>query len=106
MSTRPKSTQAGAKPSAAKPAAAKKAPERSAADQGFSTPGKPRFDLAPILEALRRRVPKAKAAEAEAFARCFYARMTRDEYIEHGAEGWAALAAGMLEFAATRKPNK
>ena len=65
-----------------------------------------KFDLSPILEALRKRVPKGQAAEAEAFARGFYARMTRDEYVEHGAEGWAALAAGMLEFAGTRKRDK
>jgi glutamate dehydrogenase len=65
-----------------------------------------RFDLAPILEALRKRVPKSRAAEAEAFARSFYKRMSREEYIEHGADGWAALAAGILDFAATRKAKK
>ncbi|WP_343223396.1 NAD-glutamate dehydrogenase domain-containing protein [Lysobacter sp. KIS68-7] len=65
-----------------------------------------RFDLTPVLEALRKRVPKSRAAEAEAFARGFYHRMTRDEFAEHPADAWAALAAGMLEFSETRKPGK
>ncbi|BCT93993.1 glutamate dehydrogenase [Lysobacter helvus] len=101
MSTRPKSVQAAKKATSAKTTIAK---------TQVATPGRDvavaRFDLSPVLEAIRKRVPKARAAEAEAFARSFYARMTRDEYVEHGAEGWAALAAGILDFAATRKPGK
>ena len=85
MSTRPKSIKAASK-QAASPAA--------------------RFDLSPILEAVRKRVPKSRSAEAEAFARGFYQRMTRDEFSQHPADAWAALAAGMLEFSAVRKPGK
>lgn len=96
MSTRPKSIKAAPK----KAAPAKKTETKPVAAKSA------RFDLSPILEALRKRVPKARAAEAEAFARGFYQRMTRDEYAEHGAEGWAALAAGMLDFAGTRKTGK
>ncbi|MCC8363421.1 NAD-glutamate dehydrogenase [Lysobacter sp. A6] len=98
MSTRPKSIKA--------------APKKAAPAKSSNTPSvaRPRagatFDLSPIFDALRKRLPKARAAEAEAFARSFYLRMTRDEYIEHGAEGWAALATGMLDLSATRKPRK
>ncbi|KGQ20317.1 NAD-specific glutamate dehydrogenase [Lysobacter dokdonensis DS-58] len=97
MSTRPKSIKAAPKTAAASSTTTPKA------IRGDSSA---RFDLAPILDALRKRVPKSRAAEADAFARSFYKRMTRDEYIEHGAEGWAALAAGILDFAATRKAKK
>ncbi|MGO4550003.1 NAD-glutamate dehydrogenase [Lysobacter sp. 2RAF19] len=96
MSTRPKSVKA----------APKKATASSSSKSAAAQASPARFDLAPILEALRKRVPKSRAAEADAFARSFYKRMTRDEYVEHGAEGWAALAAGMLDFAATRKAKK
>jgi len=58
-----------------------------------------------ILAALAGRVPRARLADAEAFAGTFYKRMSRDEYAQHGADGWAALAAGMLDFAAARKPG-
>ena len=54
--------------------------------------------LPPILAALRKRTPKARQAEADAFATAFYQRMDAAEYAQHGAEGWAALVAGMLEF--------
>ncbi|RZA22039.1 MAG: NAD-glutamate dehydrogenase [Lysobacteraceae bacterium] len=60
----------------------------------------------PILAALAKRVPKARLAEAQAFATAFYRRMSGDEFAQHGAEGWAALAADMLEFARTRKRGK
>ena len=61
--------------------------------------------IQPILTALARRVPKVGLANAEAFARNFYRRMSRDEYGQHGADGWAALAADILAFAGTRKPG-
>jgi glutamate dehydrogenase len=110
MSTRPKSVKAAGKKAAASSAKSTTAKPLAKAATSTAIVGRDvsvaRFDLAPILEALRKRVPKARAAEAEAFARAFYARMTRDEYAEHGAEGWAALAAGMLDFSATRKAGK
>ena len=56
-----------------------------------------------ILAALAKRVPKSGLAEAQAFARGFYRRMDGDEFGQHGADGWAALAADMLEFVRTRK---
>ena len=59
--------------------------------------------LPPILAALRKRAPKARSSEAEAFASAFYKRMDGAEYAQHGAEGWAALVAGMLEFVRQRK---
>src|SRR4249919_1597843 len=101
MSTRPKSVKAAKKATPAKPTIAKSPTNAPGRDATVA-----RFDLSPVLEALRKRVPKARAAEADAFARAFYARMTRDEYVEHGAEGWAALASGILDFAATRKAGK
>ena len=64
-----------------------------------------RASIDPILAAVRKRVPKAAQQEAAAFARAFYRRMDIDEYAQHGAEGWAALALGVLEFARRRKPG-
>ncbi|GAA5009270.1 NAD-glutamate dehydrogenase [Pseudoluteimonas lycopersici] len=58
-----------------------------------------------ILASLARRVPKSRLADAEAFAGTFYRRMSPEEFAQHGAEGWAALAAGILDFAAARKPG-
>ncbi|MDQ3160161.1 MAG: NAD-glutamate dehydrogenase, partial [Pseudomonadota bacterium] len=60
----------------------------------------------PIITALAKRVPKNHLAEAQAFANVFYRRMDPDEYAQHGADGWAALAADMLAFARARKPGK
>ncbi len=60
----------------------------------------------PIMTALAKRVPKSRLDEAQAFANVFYRRMDPDEYAQHGAEGWAALAADMLEFARVRKAGK
>ena len=62
--------------------------------------------IKPILAALAKRLPKTKQAEAQAFASAFYKRMSPDEAAQHGADGWAALAADMLEFARTRKRGK
>ena len=59
-----------------------------------------------IMAALAKRVPKARLTEAQAFANVFYRRMDPDEYAQHGAAGWAALAADMLEFARARKSGK
>ena len=39
--------------------------------------------LEPILAALRKRVPKAQLAQAEAFVRAFYKRMSGDELPQH-----------------------
>ena len=61
---------------------------------------------ASILAALAKRVAKARLAETRAFAEVFYRRMDHDEYAQHGADGWAALAADMLDFARQRKPGK
>ncbi|MFT4178208.1 MAG: NAD-glutamate dehydrogenase [Thermomonas sp.] len=59
-----------------------------------------------VLDALARRVGKAGREEARRFATAFYVRMDEDEYRQHGAEGWAALAADMLAFARNRKRGK
>ena len=58
-----------------------------------------------ILAALAKRVPKSRLADAEAFAGIFYKRMSREEFVQHAAEGWAALGADILDFAGTRKPG-
>ena len=63
------------------------------------------FSLKPILDAVRKREPEARSDQAQAFARAFYMRMSGDEYAQHGADGWAALAGDMLEFARVRKPG-
>src|SRR5690606_33573458 len=63
-------------------------------------------NLKPILDALARRVGKAGQAEARAFATAFYRRMDADEARQHGADGWAALAADILDFARSRKRGK
>nr|WP_246109195.1 NAD-glutamate dehydrogenase domain-containing protein [Vulcaniibacterium gelatinicum] len=63
------------------------------------------FSLKPILDALQGRVPKARLDEARTFVQAFYKRMSEDEFPQHSAEGWAALAADMLEFARLRKPG-
>ena len=62
--------------------------------------------IKPILAALAKRVPKARLAEAQAFATAFYRRMSGDEFAQHAADGWAELAADMLEFARARKRGK
>ncbi|MBX9403303.1 NAD-glutamate dehydrogenase [Lysobacter sp. BMK333-48F3] len=107
-----------AKPAkAAKPASSKQAPVKQAATQpaAKSAAAKaPRIapaaeaqavDLGPIVEAMRKRLPKARHVEAQAFAQAFYKRMSGDELPQHPAEGWAALAADFLDFARDRKPG-
>ena len=59
-----------------------------------------------ILAALAKRVPKSRHAEAQGFANAFYQRMGSDDAVQHGTDGWAALAADMLEFARTRKRGR
>ncbi|MCA1713617.1 MAG: NAD-glutamate dehydrogenase, partial [Gammaproteobacteria bacterium] len=63
------------------------------------------FSLKPILDALRKRVPKGQQAQAAAFAQTFYRRMSEDEFPQHSADGWAALAGDILDFASKRKPG-
>lgn len=65
----------------------------------------PSVSLEPIVEAMRKRLPKARHAEAEAFAHAFYKRMSYDEYPQHSPEGWAALAVDFLDYARDRKPG-
>ncbi|MBB4596258.1 NAD-glutamate dehydrogenase [Xanthomonas arboricola] len=59
--------------------------------------------LEPVFAALRKRYPAARQSEVQLFAADFYRRMEEDEFPNHPAEQWAALAADMLEFARTRK---
>ncbi|HJY41724.1 MAG TPA: hypothetical protein VJ303_10825, partial [Steroidobacteraceae bacterium] len=58
-----------------------------------------------MFNALRKRVPKAQQAQAEAFARAFYRRMSPEEYALHSPDAWAALAADFLDLARARKPG-
>ena len=83
--------------------AAKKKPKPATASKTRSTRGK--TSIEPILEALRKRVPKPMQAQAEAFAKAFYQRMSEDEIVQHGADGWANLAWDFLEMARKRKPG-
>ncbi|GAB3384227.1 NAD-glutamate dehydrogenase [Lysobacter fragariae] len=99
MSTAPKAPRKAAKAvkstTAAKTAAASKAPATES--QAVS--------LEPILAAMRKRLPKARHAEGEAFINAFYRRMSEDELPQHSADGWAALAVDFLDFARARKPG-
>ena len=61
--------------------------------------------LAPIFQAIRKRAGKAHQDDASAFAASFYQRLTADELPLHNADGWAALANDMLDFARRRKPG-
>ena len=54
---------------------------------------------------MRKRLPKARHAEGEAFINAFYRRMSEDELPQHSADGWAALAVDFLDFARARKPG-
>ncbi|HEU4774625.1 MAG TPA: NAD-glutamate dehydrogenase, partial [Lysobacter sp.] len=100
MSTQRKSPArpTGKSSSKSKTAAVKTAARRTAGkDDGVS--------LEPILAVIRKRLPKAQHAEGEAFANIFYHRMGEDEWSKHTPEGWAALAADILDFARKRKPG-
>ncbi|MGH8076053.1 MAG: hypothetical protein ACREPE_01845, partial [Lysobacter sp.] len=59
--------------------------------------------LDPIIAAMRKRLPKARHPEGEAFIKAFYKRMGEDELPKHSPEGWAALATDFLDFARARK---
>src|SRR5690606_2598918 len=61
--------------------------------------------LEPVLAALRERAPAARQAQAEAFARAFYRRMSAEELEQHSAQGWAALALDFFELVRARKPG-
>ena len=82
----------------------KKSPAKSAPAKPLPAPAAVSA-VQSILKALAGHVPKSRLADAEAFAGTFYRRMSRDEFAQHGADGWAALAAGILDFAAARKPG-
>lgn len=88
--------------SAKKPAAAK-----TKAASVPSTPARKAVGglLDPIFDAVRRRAGKAAHADASAFAQAFYRRMTEEELPLHSADGWAALAADLFDFAGKRKPG-
>ena len=96
MSTPPKPTAAKAavKPVTRKSTAIKTVP-MAALGSGVS--------LQPIIAAMRKRLPKTRHAEGEAFIHAFYKRMGEDEMPKHSPEGWAALAADFLDFARQRK---
>ena len=58
-----------------------------------------------IISALRKREPKPQLAQAEAFVRLFYKRMSAEEMVLHSPEGWAALASDFLGMVRARKPG-
>ena len=72
---------------------------RVAADRGDA------ISIDPILAALRKRVPKAQQAQAEAFARSFYKRMSAEDIVLHSPEGWAGLASDFLDMVRAHKPG-
>jgi glutamate dehydrogenase len=61
--------------------------------------------LEPIFAAIRARAGDARQQDASTFAAAFYRRMTEEELPLHSAEGWAALANDLLDFARVRKPG-
>ncbi|WP_166207538.1 NAD-glutamate dehydrogenase [Cognatiluteimonas telluris] len=61
--------------------------------------------LVQVFAALRKRVPKEQQAQAEAFAKIFYRRMSAEEFAHHSPDAWAALAADFLDLARVRKPG-
>ena len=65
--------------------------------------GAPSALLAPIFDAVRCRAGKGAHEDASAFAQAFYRRMTEEELPLHSADGWAALAADLFDFASRRK---
>jgi glutamate dehydrogenase len=58
-----------------------------------------------IIAALRKRESKPQLAQAEAFVRLFYKRMSAEEMVLHSPEGWAALASDFLGMVRARKPG-
>src|SRR4249919_1558645 len=104
MSTAPKAPRKAAKTAATaniKSVAGKNATATKAAPAN----GSQAVSLEPILAAMRKRLPKARHGEGEAFINSFYRRMSEDELPQHSADGWAALAVDFLDFARARKPG-
>ena len=62
--------------------------------------------IKPILDTVAKRVGKAGAADAIAFASALFQRMDAEEFASRSAESWADVALAMLEFARTRKRGK
>ncbi|GAB3351589.1 NAD-glutamate dehydrogenase [Lysobacter tyrosinilyticus] len=91
-------------PKAAAKTAAKTADKGTVAKPAPATESQA-VSLEPILAAMRKRLPKARHAEGEAFINAFYRRMSDDELPQHSADGWAALAVDFLDFARARKPG-
>ncbi|MDQ3288705.1 MAG: NAD-glutamate dehydrogenase [Pseudomonadota bacterium] len=100
MSTKPKTSANGSRKAAGVSAA-----PRRAKPTGETTAKIEGVPLEPILAEIRKRVPKARHAETEAFARAFYKRMGEDEFPKHTPQGWAALACDFIDFARRRKPG-
>lgn len=99
-----------AKPAAKSPSTKSKVPARTSSNKTSSKDAatiekNDTVSLEPILAAMRKRLPKARHAEAEAFINAFYKRMSSDELPQHNADGWAELATDFLDFARARKPG-
>ncbi|AWV07187.1 NAD-glutamate dehydrogenase [Marilutibacter maris] len=95
-----------AKKKAVKTAKTAKSVKRANPTAGQAASGNDAVSLAPIVAAMRKKLPKARQAEAEAFVKAFYVRMGDDELPQHSAAGWAALAADFLDFARVRRSGK
>src|SRR4249919_187603 len=104
MSTAPKAPRKAAK-TAANANSKSVAGKNATATKAAPADGSLAVSLEPILAAMRKRLPKARHGEGEAFINSFYRRMSEDEVSQHSADGWAALAVDFLEFARARKPG-
>ena len=82
--------------------ARKKSPAKPSAKSAKKNTG---ARLEPVLAELRQRAPASRQAQAEAFARGFYKRMSPDELEQHSPAGWAALALDFFDMVRTRKPG-
>ncbi|MFL6593133.1 MAG: NAD-glutamate dehydrogenase domain-containing protein, partial [Luteimonas sp.] len=108
MSVKPKSPRAAAKAGTTPPARQTAAGTLvTSVNDGNSTGSLPveQVSLESVFEALRKRLPNAEQAPAQAFASVFYKRMTMEEFALHSPDAWAALAADFLDLARTRKPG-
>lgn len=103
MSTKRNEAKSAAKAAPAKDEPSKRASKATAAKAAAKDDT---VSLGPIIEAMRKRLPKARHAETEAFINAFYKRMSSDELPQHDAQGWAALAIDFLDVARDRKPGK
>jgi glutamate dehydrogenase len=104
MSTAPKAPRKAAK-TAANANIKSVAGKNVTATKAAPAKGSQAVSLEPILAAMRKRLPKARHGEGEAFINSFYRRMSEDELPQHSADGWAALAVDFLDFARARKPG-